>query len=83
MTAAARGLSEHPLPDLVMAGSAGDPHLTHAPAAPEACRAATQLQHVASLNGAGGRKPRRRLAGFFGVLNCQRSLLAKVSDFPG
>lgn len=33
MTAAARGLSEHPLPDLVMAGCAGDPHVTHALAA--------------------------------------------------
>jgi hypothetical protein len=33
MTAAARGLSEPPLPNLVMAGCAGDPHVTHAPAA--------------------------------------------------
>ena len=34
MTAVTRGLSEHPLPDLVMADCAGDPHATHAPAAP-------------------------------------------------
>ena len=33
MTAVARGLSEHPLPDLVMAGCACDPHVTHALAA--------------------------------------------------
>jgi hypothetical protein len=49
MTAAARGLSGHPLPDLVMAGCAGDPHLTHAPAALGSPRAATQWQDVASL----------------------------------
>jgi hypothetical protein len=58
MPAVARELSEHSLPDLVMAGSAGDLHATHAQARSAASRAAAQLQDVVSLNGAGTRKPK-------------------------
>ncbi len=57
MTAVARGLSEHPLPDLVMAGNAGDLHVIQARPRTAVSQAATQLQDVAALNGVGSRKP--------------------------
>jgi hypothetical protein len=71
MTAVARGFSGHPLPDPVMAGCAGDPHLTHAPAAPGSPRAATQWQDVTSLTSIPGAviqfrlSPARAVAGSF------------------
>ena len=84
MTAVTRGLSEHPLPNLVRVGSAGDPHVTPCPGRAAASRAATRSQHAASLNGAGGKKPGGAVSrDSLAILNCQRSLLAKVPDFPG
>jgi hypothetical protein len=84
MTAAARGLSEHPLPDLVMAGCAGDPHVTHAPAA----LGSLQRSHAVARRGFAKRRRQqeargRRLAGFSGDPELPALLLAKVSGFPG
>jgi hypothetical protein len=84
MTAAARGLSEHPLPDLVRAGCAGDPHVTHAPAA----LGSLPGSHAVAARGFAKRRRRQEARGTvsrdsLAILNCQRSLLAKVSDFPG
>ena len=84
MTAIARGLSKHPLPDLVMAGSAGDPHVTHAPAA----LGSLPGGHAVATRGFAKRRRRQETRSAASrdslvILNCQRSLLAEVSDFPG
>jgi hypothetical protein len=84
MTAIARGLSKHPLPDLVMAGSAGDPHVTHAPAA----LGSLPGGHAVATPGFAKRCRQQETRGAASrdslvILNCQRSLLAEVSDFPG
>jgi hypothetical protein len=83
MTAAARGLSEPPLPDLVMAGWAGDPHVTHAPAA----LGSLPGSHAVAGRGFAERRRQQEARGAVSrdspvILDCQRSLLAKVSDFP-
>jgi hypothetical protein len=83
MTAAARGLSEPPLPNLVMAGCAGDPHVTHAPAA----LGSLPGSHAVAGRGFSKRCRQQEARGAVSrdssvILNCQRSLLAKVSDFP-
>ena len=83
MTAVARGLSEHPLPDLVMAGCAGDPHVTHAPAA----LGSLPGSHAVAGRGFAKRCRQQEARGAVSrdssvILDCQRSLLAKVSDFP-
>jgi hypothetical protein len=83
MTAAARGLSEHPLPDLVIAGCAGDPHVTHAPAA----LGSLPGSHAVAGRGFSKRCRQQEARGAVSrdssvILDCQRSLLAKVSDFP-
>ena len=83
MTAAARGLSEHPLPDLVTACSTGDPHLTHTPAA----LGSLPGSHAVATHGLAKRCGQRAARGAVSrdclvILNCQRSLPAEVSDFP-
>jgi len=83
MTAAARWLSEQLPPDLVMAGCAGDPHATHVPAAPGSLPGSHAAAARASLNGAGSRKPEAPSWDSLMILNCRRSPLAKISDFPG
>jgi hypothetical protein len=57
MTAVARGLSEHPLPDLVMAGCAGDPHVTHALAALGSLPGSHAVATPGFAKRAGSRKP--------------------------
>jgi hypothetical protein len=84
MTAIARGLSQHPQPDLVMAGRAGDPHVTHAPAAP----GSLPDSHAVATRGFAKRCRQQEARGAASrdslvIGNCQRSLLAQVSDFPG
>jgi len=78
------GLSEHPLPDLVMAGSAGGLHVTHAPAA----LGSLPGGHAVATRGFAKRCRQQESRGAASrdslvILNCQRSLLAKVSDFSG
>ncbi len=78
------GLSEHPLPDLVMAGSAGGLHVTHAPAA----LGSLPGSHAVATRGFAKRCRQQESRGAASrdslvILNCQRSLLAKVSDFSG
>jgi hypothetical protein len=84
MTAVARGLSEHPLPDLVMAGCACDPHVTHALAA----LGSLPGSHAVATRGFAKRCRQQEARGAASrdslvIGNCLRSLLAKVSDFPG
>jgi hypothetical protein len=79
MTAVTWGLSEHPLPDLVMAGCAGDPHATHARQPPGQPRGSS----TCLAKPCGSRKPEAPSWDSLMILNCRRSLLAKISDFPG